>query len=1135
MLDLNQTVMPDLVGHLKRMKVYRIYLFATLLLLIAAGQSAWAAVTGSGTQGDPFVVDSWADLKDKMAAGGYIRLGANVTDPEKTSSSYLSVPSGVTVTLDLAGHTINRGLTSAIDNGYVISVVGTLTVSDSSSPSTGKITHGWTKGKGGGVYVANSGIFTMISGEISDNTASDNGSYNLGSGGGVCVDGGTFNLDGGRISGNSVKYGGGVYVNSGTFTVTGGEISGNTAHYNGGGVYVSSGCTFSLSGNPVIRSNTLDNSNHTPHNVGLSNNVFITLTDALTDGADIHVYRKTGVVAQGDGSYTPTAADAAKFTCDQAHYGPRLNGSYQVEMAQFFAVTLSATTGGSLTATVGVTAVSSGDHVFVDDEVTLTLSPAEGYSINTVSYNDGSDHEILPVNDIYSFTMPAADVTVSATFTKTPVTTSYIDADGTLHENIVAIPLDNIMTTLAAGTYVVNSDVTYTSGITLNGNVTLILENGKTMNVGTSESRVSGSGIDYNSGSPSLTIYGQTKDNQIAGNLNIYTTISNGIVSASYAQYGGNVNISPLGMSSCIYAVESDITINGGTLNATSGGNAIYADQGTITLGCTTASDGITASGYSGTVKVADGKSLVYVSNDKKLTIIGTLTAAQIADIKGKALTKGMSWADLKTALHAGQSVTLTNNVTRDVSESISVAGTVTLDLNGYRIDGNAPTNYNDILQVGNNVNLTITDSSIGQTGSIGNVDSWGAISIFNGGSVTLAAGTIDGNAYAVRVNYGSSFTMTGGTLTGAPNGVELDDNATFTMSGGVITGNQVGVNALSSPSGTFTVNGNVNITGNTVKDVFLYFDSNFNPIHIGGKLNDAARIGIDILDAAADAITGDVVKVFTDGLEGYGTKQNFVLNGRDGHALVTKADGEVAIAVAYTLTVPDGVTASGLTPISANTYKVGCSDVVTLNATAGYGITTASYNDGSSDYDIDPVQGVYSFAMPASDATVTVTISDVRHLTLVQGAKDGVTAWWGTFYSGTVNYTLDEGAAAYTMGTDFKLYRLGTDGRVIPAGTAVVIIAAEATPVTPATDPATATITLTPVGAVSATDNAPGSNILTGVDVDTVFPSIFVLSVNAGAVDFRKLASGTLPAHKAGYEPQAGMQNYDKQNTQEW
>ena len=145
--------------------------------------------------------------------------------------------------------------------------------------------------------------------------------------------------------------------------------------------------------------------------------------------------------------------------------------------------------------------------------------------------------------------------------------------------------------------------------------------------------------------------------------------------------------------------------------------------------------------------------------------------------------------------------------------------------------------------------------------------------------------------------------------------------------------------------------------------------------------------------------------------------------------------------------------------------------------------------------------------------------------LTLVQGTKDGVSAYWGTYFDSTTNYELSEGAAAYTLGTDFKLYRMGTNGRTIPKNTAVVIIATSAD----------ASLVAAGTGDLGITDHASGGNILVGNDTPTSYSTIYVLSLSAGEVGFRKLSTGTLPAHKAGYKPQAGMQDYDKQGNQEW
>jgi hypothetical protein len=91
-----------------------------------------------------------------------------------------------------------------------------------------------TYSRGGGVYV-NTGTFNMNGGAISGHTLSSSSS----NGGGVYVYGGRFTMSGGAVSGNSVSsYGGGVYTsNSGTFTMNGGTVSGNSASLSGGGVY----------------------------------------------------------------------------------------------------------------------------------------------------------------------------------------------------------------------------------------------------------------------------------------------------------------------------------------------------------------------------------------------------------------------------------------------------------------------------------------------------------------------------------------------------------------------------------------------------------------------------------------------------------------------------------------------------------------------------------------------------------------------------------------------------------------------------------------------------------------------------------------------------------------------------------
>jgi hypothetical protein len=118
-----------------------------------------------------------------------------------------------------------------------------------------RITGNTSFNDGGGVYMHNSGTFTMSGGAVSGNISSSN------DGGGVYVMGGTFTMSGGAVSDNaaagSASEGGGVYVNGGSFAMSGGTVSGNTTTRSGGGVYLFNG-PFAMSGG-AITGNTSSN------------------------------------------------------------------------------------------------------------------------------------------------------------------------------------------------------------------------------------------------------------------------------------------------------------------------------------------------------------------------------------------------------------------------------------------------------------------------------------------------------------------------------------------------------------------------------------------------------------------------------------------------------------------------------------------------------------------------------------------------------------------------------------------------------------------------------------------------------------------------------------------------------------
>ena len=193
----------------------------------------------------------WKILQAQLAAGGTVVLSRDIT--ATAADTALFVPEGVAVTLDLAGHTLDRALADLAVGGETIRVRGSLALTNS-VPASGAITGGnkdidyesFSIAGGGGVYVEDGGAFTMTGGEISGNAAW------LGGGGVSVADGGVFTMTGGAISGNSAGCGGGVYVGGGgAFTMTGGAISGNSAGDAGGGIFLEDGGAFAMSGGAI--------------------------------------------------------------------------------------------------------------------------------------------------------------------------------------------------------------------------------------------------------------------------------------------------------------------------------------------------------------------------------------------------------------------------------------------------------------------------------------------------------------------------------------------------------------------------------------------------------------------------------------------------------------------------------------------------------------------------------------------------------------------------------------------------------------------------------------------------------------------------------------------------------------------
>jgi len=247
-------------------------------------------------------------------------------------------------------------------------------------------------------------------------------------------------------------------------------------------------------------------------------------------------------------------------------------------------------------------------------------------------------------------------------------------------------PVTSETTTMTAGVYAVNEDVTFTSRITISGDVTLALGEGKTLtatkgielsqgNILTIEGpgalTISGCD-DYKSGIGAaqvgtLVINGGTinatggygaagiggdRNNTDGGTI----TINGGIVNAKGGDYGAGIGGGYNYWESGVCGVCGDVVINGGQVTAMAGKNAqgiglgqVYGSmqstyyRGTLTLNWTSPNDFVYSSNFNKVKKdctlesitIADGKQFIIAGTE---TTVDNTTADLASVLSGKTI-----------------------------------------------------------------------------------------------------------------------------------------------------------------------------------------------------------------------------------------------------------------------------------------------------------------------------------------------------------------------------------------------------------------------------------------------------------------------------------------------------------------
>lgn len=318
------------------------------------------------------LLSHWAALKATLAKGGTVNLTRDYVAPS-AGDGYLEVPNTKTVALDLKGHTINRNLTEATADGYVIKVIagGTLTISDS--------------GTGG----------TITGGNNSSDADGQRG-------GGIC-NLGTVNLQGGIISGNLSVKGGGIY-NENTLNINGGTIASNTAT-TGGGIY-NNGATFTMSGAPNIFANT-------------SGNTYLAAAHStITISAALNNTTAIGITMETNGIFTSGLSgngNATNFASDNSSVGIGLNSSNEAVIGNKHFIHRNEPNNSLTYMYIKGNYIDDPIEAVVGERVKVTISGDGTYKTIPVSlsYTDGTLSTYPKGGVEYGFDMPDHDVTVT--------------------------------------------------------------------------------------------------------------------------------------------------------------------------------------------------------------------------------------------------------------------------------------------------------------------------------------------------------------------------------------------------------------------------------------------------------------------------------------------------------------------------------------------------------------------------------------------------------------------------------------------------------------------------------------------------------------------------------------------------
>ena len=296
---------------------------------------------------------------------------------------------------------------------------GTLVLEDGAKITGGDLTDvSGNAANGGGVQVrGGSAKLIMNGGEISDNKATN--------GGGVQVaKGGTFEMNGGTITGNTaITRGGGLAQENtaGNVTLAGGKITGNTAESGLGGDIRTNQDDFVIAGEVEAGEVEVGDQGSVTINEGAELDGNVTVSDnwpAEGNNGPAMAIENNGTL---DGNLTTGGDNVLVNNGENGQITGGISEGFQpAPGTEVSTIQASAGANGSISPAGAV-------PVAFNKSQTFTIAPASGYHVQDVKVDGGSVGAVTS----YTFNSVNSDHTIEATFARNPFTepTYYPDYD----------------------------------------------------------------------------------------------------------------------------------------------------------------------------------------------------------------------------------------------------------------------------------------------------------------------------------------------------------------------------------------------------------------------------------------------------------------------------------------------------------------------------------------------------------------------------------------------------------------------------------------------------------------------------------------------------------------------------------